>query len=134
MKTTWLRGKSFFVASKSAGRERILRDPDWTAELVRDVHGARGVDVSMHLSLFLSLKFSGRMLFMHLDCLRSHVLKKYYFSYHLQSMSSKIILPSFFFGGLFYYPFPHDRGVRLDLIRLFLFLQWCVRLLLAPIC
>ena len=32
-----------FVASESVARERIMRDPDWTAELVRDVHGARGV-------------------------------------------------------------------------------------------
>ena len=77
VKKTSLLGKSFFVASKSAGREGIMRDPDWTAELVRDVHGARGVGVSMRLSLLLSLKFSGRMLLMHLDCSRSEVPQKY---------------------------------------------------------
>ena len=84
VKKTSLRGKSFFVASKSAGRERIMHDPDWTAEFVEDWHGARGVGVSMHVSLFLSLKFSGRMFFMHPDSSRGHVPQKYHFSYHLQ--------------------------------------------------
>ena len=72
-----------------------MPDPDWTAEFGRDVRGARGVDVSMHLSLFLSFKFSGRMWFMHLDCSRSHVPDMYCFSYHLQSMSSQNLSPSF---------------------------------------
>ena len=38
----------------------------------------------MHLSLFLSLKFSGRTLFMHLDGSEIDVPQKYNFSYHLQ--------------------------------------------------
>ena len=72
-----------------------MRDPDWTAESVRDVHCARGVDVSMRVSLFLSFKFSGRMLSMHLDCSRTYVPKKYYFAYHLRP-------PLFFSGGSFF--------------------------------
>ena len=104
MKKTSLRGKSFFVASKSAGRERLMRDPDWTAVLVRDVHGARGVGVSMYVSLLLFLKFSGRIFLLHLDCSRSHVPQKYYFSYHLQCMSSEKSSPSFSLEGYFFLP------------------------------
>lgn len=90
----------WLLANLRGENELCMRDPDWTAELVGDVHGARGVVLPMHVSLFLSLKFSGRTLSMHLDCSRTLVPKKYFFSYHLQApprfLWRIILLPAIF--------------------------------------
>ena len=100
-----------------------MPDPDWTAEFGRDVRGARGVDVSMHLSLFFIFQIF-RPYVVHASrlfeksCTR-HVLL--FLSPAVNVFSESF--PLFFFGGLFVDLYFHDLSVRLDVIRLVLFLR-----------
>ena len=131
MKKTSLRGKSFLVASKSAGREQIMRDPDWTAEFVRDVHRARGVSVSC-ISAFFYLSNSPAVRFSCISMVRKLMYPR---STTFLITCSECLLGIFLLlppRGFFFYGVSHDLSVRLDLLGLVLLFRWCDRLLLTP--
>ena len=112
----------------------MMHDPDWTAELVKDVHGARGVALSFDArSALFYLSNSPAVCFSCISILREFMYPR---STTFLIICSERLLrkspPLFSFpwrgGGLCLYLYFHHLSVRLDLIRQALLLWWCARL------